>query len=229
LAQRGPGFLKEWIVADFKLTKNELRSQQTHLAQLEKYLPTLQLKKAMLQAVVHEVRNEKQRLEREEEEKRGQVDHFAALLATKTTIDPLEAVRIKKLSKHYENIAGVEVPYFDSIEFEEFAYSLFETPPWVDAAIVELKELIQLHERIRIADEQRAALEKELREVSIRVNLFEKILIPRAVETIKTIKVFLGDQQLAAVSRAKVAKAKIEANKDLAMKARSKEREGLYA
>jgi len=46
------------------------------------------------------------------------------------------------------------------------------------------------------------------------VNLFEKILIPRAKKNIKKIKVFLGDQELAAVSRAKVAKNKIEQNKE---------------
>lgn len=40
--------------------------------------------------------------------------------------------------------------------------------------------------------------------------MFEKILIPRALKNIKKIKVFLGDQQLAAVSQAKVAKKKIE-------------------
>ena len=50
--------------------------------------------------------------------------------------------------------------------------------------------------------------------MSIRVNLFEKILIPRALRNIKKIKVFLGDQQLAAVSQAKVAKAKIEDHKE---------------
>ena len=70
-----------------------------------------------------------------------------------------------------------------------------------------------MHERIKVAYEQRNALEKELREVSIRVNLFEKILIPRAVDNIRRIKVFLGDQELAAVCRAKVAKNKIESAK----------------
>jgi V/A-type H+-transporting ATPase subunit D len=35
-------------------------------------------------------------------------------------------------------------------------------------------------------------------------------LIPRSTENIKKIRVFLGDQQLAAVSQAKVAKAKIQ-------------------
>jgi len=198
-------------VAEVKLTKNELRNQQTHLAQLEKYLPTLQLKKALLQAEVQEVRLEIQRLEQIQQEKRQRVEAFSGLLATKTTIDPLQALRIKRLSKRYENIAGVEVPFFEGIEFEDFQYSLFETAPWVDAAIVDLRALTEIHQRIDVAYEQREALDKELREVSIRVNLFEKILIPRATENIRTIKVFLGDQQLAAVSRAKVAKTKIEA------------------
>lgn len=202
-------------MADVKLTKNELRNQQVHLAQLEKYLPTLQLKKAMLQAEVNEVRHEIQRLEAEVEVKRKQVDEFSALLTTRTTIDPLQAVKIQQAHKHYENIAGVEVPYFDGVDFEEFTYNLFETPPWVDAAVVELRHLVRMREHVRVAYEQREALEKEWREVSIRVNLFEKVLIPRAVINIRKIKVFLGDQQLAAVSRAKVAKSKIEAAKKL--------------
>lgn len=216
-------------MAEIKLTKNELRDQQVRLAQLEKYLPTLQLKKAMLQAVVQEVRYEIQKLEQLQEEKLKQVNLFAPLLTTKTTIDPLQAVVIKKLSKHYENVAGVEVPYFDDIAFEEFTYSLFETAPWVDAAVVELRALAIAREKIKIAYEQRDALEKEWREVSIRVNLFEKILIPRAIENIRTIKVFLGDQQLAAVSRAKVAKTKIEANKAALLRARQRAKEGLHA
>lgn len=216
-------------MAEVKLTKNELRDQQMRLAQLEKYLPTLQLKKAMLQAEVQEVRVEIARLEKIQHEKREIVDNFAGLLATKTTIDPLQAIKIKKLSKHYENIAGVEVPYFDRIEFEEFTYSLFETPPWVDAATVELRALAELRERIKVAYEQREALEKEWREVSIRVNLFEKILIPRAVENIRMIKVFLGDQLLAAVSRAKVAKTKIEASKEAALAARQRKKEAADA
>jgi V/A-type H+-transporting ATPase subunit D len=45
------------------------------------------------------------------------------------------------------------------------------------------------------------------------VNLFEKVMIPQAMENIKRIAVFLQDQQLAAVARAKVAKSKIEAKK----------------
>jgi V/A-type H+/Na+-transporting ATPase subunit D len=213
-------------MAEIKLTKNELRNQQMHLAQLQKYLPTLQLKKAMLQTVVQEVRGSIQKQEEELDARRQQAATFSPLLATKTTIDPLEAVKIKTLHKRYENVAGVEVPYFEGVEFEEFHYSLSETAPWVDAAIVELRALVEKREQIKVAHEQREALEVEWRKVSILVNLFEKILIPRAIENIRIIKVFLGDQQLAAVSRAKVAKTKIEASKK---SARGQEKEAASA
>ena len=39
-------------MAEIKFTKTELRSQQLKLDRLRKYLPTLQLKKAMLQVEV---------------------------------------------------------------------------------------------------------------------------------------------------------------------------------
>lgn len=207
-------------MAEIKLTKNELRDRQAHLAQLQKYLPTLQLKKAMLQAEVHDVRLQIAKLKVDLNERQKRVEHFSPLLATKTTIDPLNAVKIKRIEKRYENIAGVEIPYFENIEFEDFTYDLFETAPWVDAAIIDLRAFTEFYERVKVAEEQRNALEKELREVSIRVNLFEKILIPRAFSQIRRIKVFLGDQELAAVSRAKVAKTKIDKAKLAAVESR---------
>lgn len=204
-------------MAEIKLTKNELRDQQTKLAQLDKYLPTLQLKKAMLQAEVQETRQEIARLKQVYLQKREQVESYSDLFSTNVAIDLRQAVQIKHVSKRYENVAGVEVPYFEGVEFEEFTYALFETPPWVDPAIAALRALAELRAHIQVVEEQKIALEKELREVSIRVNLFEKILIPRAIGNIKKIKVFLGDQQLAAVCQAKVAKAKIEERKNLGL------------
>jgi V/A-type H+-transporting ATPase subunit D len=200
-------------VAEIKLTKNELRTQQTRLAQLRKYLPTLQLKKALLQLEVNEARQEIGKAEEFYNKVHEEVESYSLLLSDKTAIDPKHAADVTKVSKHYENIAGVEVPYFDSITFADFNYSLFETAPWVDQVVVGLRSLAEARERIVVAREKKTALEKELKDVSIKVNLFEKILIPQALGFIKKIKVFLGDQQLAAVARAKVAKNKIEANK----------------
>lgn len=197
-------------MAKVKLTKNELRAQQHRLGQLNKYLPTLQLKKAMLQIEVNDARQQVQELEGRLEKLRGIVEASCSLLVEKVAIDPTEAAKVKKVKKHYENIAGVEVPYYEGIEFVDFTYSLMETPPWIDGVIASLRKIAETQAEVQIAHEKYLAIEKEWREVSIRVNLFEKRLIPEAKENIKQIKVFLGDLQLAAVSQAKVAKKKIE-------------------
>jgi V/A-type H+-transporting ATPase subunit D len=200
-------------MAEIRLTKNELRDQQHRLTQLRKYLPTLQLKKAMLQAEIHEARIEIVKCQTRFNELRSGIAEYSALLTEKTALDIDRIAIVKKVHKRYENIAGVEVPYFEGVDFEDFTYDLFDTPAWLDEVVVGLRNLADASARISVAQEKKAALEKEFREVSIRVNLFEKILIPRAVRNIKKIKVFLGDQQLAAVSQAKSAKAKIEEHK----------------
>jgi V/A-type H+/Na+-transporting ATPase subunit D len=201
-------------MAEIKLTKNQLRLEQTRLQQLQKYLPTLQLKKTMLQVEVLEARAEIAECETVYNRLKDDVEHYSPLLAESISINLQDSAKILKINRRYENIAGVEVPYFEGLEFADFNYDLFETPSWVDPVIKGLRGLTEANVRIKIAQEKREALEREWREVSIRVNLFEKILIPRAIKNIKKIKVFLGDQQLAAVSQAKVAKAKIESRKD---------------
>ncbi len=217
-------------MADIKLTKNDLRLQQNRLAQLEKYLPTLQLKKAMLQIEVNEARMQIAGLEDAHRALREHVEEFSPIMTERTSFNPLTGVRVAEVQKRYENIAGVEVPEFIGVVFQEEHYDLFDTPPWVDSVVDNLKQLAQAKEEVKIAQEKKAALEHELREVSIRVNLFEKILIPRSISNIKKIKVFLGDQQLAAVSQAKAAKSKIEKNKMAVDSSwRDHEKEQLYA
>lgn len=196
-------------MAEIKLTKMELRSQQVKLAQLQKYLPTLQLKKAMLQVEVNAAQHEIDHLKVEFNSAEERVLHYSSLLSDRSSPELFSAIKILNVGKTYENIAGTDVPHFESITFEDSSYSLFDTPPWMESAIYGIHSLLTTREKIKIAIEKKTALEKELREVSIRVNLFEKIMIPRALENIKKIKIFLGDQQLAAVSQAKVAKRKI--------------------
>ncbi len=200
-------------MADIKFTKNELRDQQIKLTQLQRYLPTLQLKKAMLQVQAAEVRQEILELRRDFEYSKEYAFKFSSLLTENLGIDPLDLAKVESIDKTYENIAGVEIPSFQSITFKPIVYNLFESPMWLDNVINKLQKLATLEAKIKIADEKKNAIEKELREVSIRVNLFEKVMIPNALKNIKVIKVFLGDQQLAAVARAKVAKTKIEERK----------------
>jgi V/A-type H+-transporting ATPase subunit D len=196
-------------VADVKFTKTELRTEQLKLDRLRKYLPTLQLKKAMLQLEVNQCQSEIEALIGQFSLSQEKVGKYSALFTERSATDLFSAVKIRQVERSHENVAGVDIPNFKRVIFEVAAYSLFDTPLWFESAILGIKELITVREKIKTAEEKKRALEKELREVSIRVNLFEKILIPRALENIKKIKIFLGDQQLAAVSQAKVAKKKI--------------------
>lgn len=196
-------------MAELKLTKSELRAQKTRLGQLKRYLPTLQLKKALLQAEVNDVRNEIIALEENFHEKRLIVSDASALLSEKFGFDVTKAAVMKTILKRYENIAGVDIPIFEGVEFEPFDYPLLDTPAWLDSYVRKIRSMVKAKAKVMIAEEKKTLLEEELREVTIRVNLFEKNLIPRAEQNIRKIKVFLGDQELAAVSQAKVAKSKI--------------------
>ncbi len=196
-------------MAQIKLTKTELRIQQLKLAQLLKYLPTLQLKKAMLQVEINQAQAEIDLLVKSFQNEEAKVNEYSALFSERNSSAFLSAITISEILVSHENIAGVDIPIFKEAVFSSADYSLFDTPIWYESAIEGVKKLLILKEKIKVGEMKKQALAKELREVSIRVNLFEKIMIPRAKENIKRIKIFLGDQQLAAVSQAKVSKNKI--------------------
>lgn len=197
-----------------KLTKNELRTQQERLTQLSRYLPTLQLKKALLQFEVNNASLEIAALKVEFAGAFEETENVSSLFLDKTSIDIFDFADVQHVKKHYENVAGIDIPVYDGVFFREPEYFLFDTPVWTEGAAAFLRAMVTVREKINVAEEKKRALEKELREVSIRVNLFEKILIPRSAENIKKIRVFLGDQQLAAVAQAKVAKSKILAKRE---------------
>jgi V/A-type H+-transporting ATPase subunit D len=146
---------------------------------------------------------------------RERAEGFAKLLGEKVHSDLLGYAEVLHVKKRYENIAGVEIPLLDEVVFKEADYFLFDTPVWTEKATEILREMVEMREIVAVQEEKKRALEKELREVSIRVNLFEKILIPRAEENIKKIRIFLGDQQLAVVAQAKVAMKKIHLKRAL--------------
>lgn len=196
-------------MAEVKLTKTELRAQQIRLAQLQKYLPTLQLKKAMLQSEISLAQTEVDKLLQESDLQEKKILEFSVLLSSRNIQGLIDAVKIETIEVSHENIAGVDIPVFQNIGFGEISYSLFDTPIWFESAIDQIRNLLTTQEKRKIAQDKCSALQRELREVSIRVNLFEKVMIPRAKENIKRIRIFLGDQQLAAISQAKVSKKKI--------------------
>jgi V/A-type H+/Na+-transporting ATPase subunit D len=117
-------------------------------------------------------------------------------------------IQVKEIVRSFGNIAGVTIPIFGNISFVDEMPDLFETPAWVDSGIDLLRQLIRLRVERQIIEEQHRLLSEELRTTSQRVNLFEKVKIPECRENIRVIRIFMGDQQTAAVARSKIAKGK---------------------
>ncbi len=65
-----------------------------------------------------------------------------------------------------------------------------------------------LRVHLQVRRERVARLNQQVRRITQRVNLFEKVLIPQAKENIKRIQIGLGEQERSAVVRSKIAKKK---------------------
>ncbi len=191
-----------------KFNKTALKGQRDSLAKYQKFLPILLLKKMQLQLVIRQLEPVLETKRRELEATVASIKPWGGLLSDETLVIEdylqVEEVRTKK-----DNIAGVEIPEFDQVLYRDIPYSLFATPGWLDKALLVLRQLVSLREELRVLLEKEALLKEELRTTTQRVNLFEKKLIPELKENIRKIRIFLGDDETAAVGRAKLAKAKL--------------------
>ena len=196
-------------MAKIKLTKGELKRQRDALKQFARYLPTLQLKKQQLQLEILQQNTILQDIKQTLIKKRQSIQSWAGLL-DQPQVEIKLFLRPEKIITHLKNIAGVDIPVFEKIEFGEKDYDLFLMPLWLDLAIEALKEVIVLNEEVLARQKGVNILRQELRITTQRVNLFEKVKIPAAQENIRLIKIYIGDQMANAVGRSKIAKRKIE-------------------
>ena len=193
----------------FKLTKGELKRQRDALRQYQRYLPTLQLKKQQLQMEILRQASIVEEKRQNESARRKAIEVWAGLL-TDQAVDLKPGILPRRILTSLKNIAGIDLPVFEGVEFQADDYDLFITPLWADAAIEEFRKLVWLRQELKVLEKAIEVLRQELRITTQRVNLFEKIKIPEASEGIRQIKIYLGDQMTNAVGRSKIAKRKIE-------------------
>ncbi len=196
-------------MAQVKLTKNELKHQKDALKRFQRYLPTLQLKKQQLQMVIRQVEAEMRAKDGQRQRLHREIMSWVEVFGEHVELE--RYLRIRLLRTSTGNIAGIDIPVFETIEFDEALYDLYEMPLWVDRGIDALKRLLALDAEVRVLERQHELLSEELRITTQRVNLFEKVKIPETKENIRMIRIYLGDQQTAAVVRGKIAKAAIDA------------------
>ena len=196
-------------MAKIKHTKNELKTQNESLKRFERFLPMLQLKKQQLQAEIQMIDTQLDEHQSKFDRTMDDIKKWSALFSE--PIDIKSLVTLDKIETESGNIAGVNIPIIKNIKMKQSPIDLFSTPSWLDDAQDSMSALTELRAEIDVLEEQRKLIKEELRTTSQRVNLFEKVKIPECRENIRTIKIFLGDEQTAAVARGKLAKKRTEA------------------
>jgi len=194
-------------MAKIKLSKNELKRQKDALKRFLRYLPTLLLKKQQLQFEMRRIDGLLQETGERYRREEAALAVWQGVFGEEVGFESL--LELVDIHTQTANIAGIDIPVFESVEFREERYDLFLTPLWVDRALETVKVLWRLKAEIAVLEEQYAVIARELRVTSQRINLFEKVKIPEARDNIRKIQIYLGDQQIAAVVRGKISKNKI--------------------
>ena len=145
----------------------------------------------------HALRDEKERL---------RTDLMQWIGAFNDGIDLTPYAVVERISSSVGNIAGIDIPVFEELTFADTRWDLTATPVWVDGGVEALRSVLRLDAHLKVLKEQLRLLGDELRVTTQRVNLFEKVKIPETKENIRMIRIYLGDQQTAAVVRGKMAK-----------------------
>lgn len=194
-------------MAKIKLTKTELKAQTDALKRFSRFLPMLQLKKQQLQGEIAGIVAKVESVVMKENQVRESLNKWVSLFSSAGEfLDDL--VSVKSINTADSNVAGVTIPVFNSIDTEVKDVDIWKTPAWIDDAVKAVTDILTLRCERLVLQKQQSLITQELRMTSQRVNLFEKVKIPECRENIRIIKIAIGDEQTAAVSRGKIAKSR---------------------
>ena len=189
------------------LNKTELARSKRHLETYRRFLPALDMKRKQLQVACRQAQAELEAERAQIAERHQEVGDAIPMLAdTDVAVDGL--VRVAGVDLGTGHVVGVPVPRLDAVRFEATAPAYLGGPPWRDALAERVRAQVQARLREQVAEARLARLRAALKTVTQRVNLFEKVLIPRTETRIARIQIALADAERAGVVRAKIAKRK---------------------
>jgi V/A-type H+-transporting ATPase subunit D len=194
-------------MARLALNKSSLSKLSRQLGTFERFLPSLDLKRKQLMAERARAQAALQRTGQAMQELRASIAAQLPMLASRD-LELTGLVRLNAVRLGEENVVGTRLPLLQAVELERREYGYLGMPQWVDRLSDELARMLELHVRLRVERRRVELLEEAVRKVTQRVNLFEKVLIPRTKEHIRRIRIYLSDAERAAVVRSKIAKRK---------------------
>jgi V/A-type H+-transporting ATPase subunit D len=189
------------------LSKSSLAKQNRALQTYERYLPSLDLKRKQIMT-----ERAKEVLAQGETRRtiaalRERVTENLPMLANRE-IALADLVQVRGARLGEENLLGTRLPVLDGLDLVKRDYGFLSKPQWVDVLVDALSEMLTLQAQLALHDRRLLLLDEAVRKVTQRVNLFDKVLIPRTRENIKRIRVHLSDAERAAIVRSKIAKGK---------------------
>ena len=193
-------------MAKTKLTKTELKAQTDALKRFQRFLPMLQLKKQQLQVEIAHITARIEDVHARETEARKALNVWVQLFSDADTQSGQLDVAFDSIETTSSNVAGVTIPVFKSIKTIIADLDLYATPAWLDDAVVMIVNVLSFRAERLVLHRQMELIEHELNTTSQRVNLFEKVKIPECCENIRVIKIAIGDEQTASITRGKIAK-----------------------
>ena len=189
------------------LNKTALNSEKTQLETYTRFLPSLELKRDQLLVERTRAARHLADTQRALKEIIAATGEDLPMLANQG-VDLAGLAAVDSVNIGRERRLGMDLPVLEKIEVRVKDYACLSTPHWVDAVALRLQEAMELIIRQQVESERLALLERALKKVNQRINLFEKVLIPETRQNVKVIQIALADAEKAAVVRAKLAKRK---------------------
>lgn len=192
-------------MAKLSLNKAALHKESGKLKRYRQYLPSLELKRQKL--VVERAKGWAQfeATKRRITECQQAVAESLPMIANRD-IDLSELVNITAVEFDKENIVGINLPVLLKVELTDKPYSPYLKPHWVDPVVAQLRLMLELQIQHRIEQQRLQALNAAVKKVTQKVNLFDKVLIPKTQDNIRRIKIYLSDAERADVVRSKITK-----------------------
>jgi V/A-type H+-transporting ATPase subunit D len=194
-------------MARLQLSKSALSREQKSLRTYKRFLPSLDLKRQQVMAERNEAARQLAQTRREIDALRKAAGDINPMLSNRD-VELTDLARITDVSLDVENVVGTRLPTLTAVTVEVRDYPLMGKPFWVDNTAQMLRQMLELRVRLQVEQRRLALLEEAVKTITQRVNLFDKVLIPRAQQNIKRIQIYLSDLQTAAVVRSKLAKRK---------------------
>jgi len=173
----------------YQLNRVALQKIQRDLAMRVRALPTLKAKETALRLELRKVESEISQLKGQLVDIKTANHENLPLWSEYPGLLSIESLEITQ-----RHVAGVKLDTIAGVRFSIVKAGLFQQRAWVVKGTDLLQDIIELHLRITTAEKNLTILGAARKKATQKVNLYEKIQIPRYAEALRKIRSFLDDR-----------------------------------